>query len=272
MFVYFGPSISTVNPLFGSPSGGTSVTISGNNFNSATSVKFGNAPVQILSNTNNSLTVSSPSEHSAGSPEVNVCVTTQAGQDCTGRNVGNPSDQQFDYQPDLRSATNASGPWTGGTAVTLRGLNFTGATQVMFGSVAVPVSPSSDTRIVVNAPPWPGPGSTTQPEIVVQNTVGNSDHNGVTYNYTMPPAPNVSGVSPVSTSAVGGPVTVSGSHFLTGFTPTVQFGGSPCSSVTVVDDNTINCTAPPGLPGTSVDVSVTTIGGTGTKTNGFSYG
>ena len=74
------------------------------------------------------------------------------------------------------------------------------------------------------------------------------------------PVPVVTGVSPTAATHLGGTaVTVSGQYF-TGAT-SVSFGGSP-ATFTIVSDTTITATAPPGTTGNTVDITVSTPGGT----------
>ena len=75
-----------------------------------------------------------------------------------------------------------------------------------------------------------------------------------------PPAPTVTGVSPASGPNTGGtPVAITGTS-LTGALG-VKFGSTAATSFTVNSDTSITATAPAGNAGT-VDVTVTTAGGT----------
>ena len=67
------------------------------------------------------------------------------------------SSDQFTYSnaslPSVSALSVSSGPTYGGTAVTITGSNFTGATAVLFGSVETDIfSVLSDTSILVWAP------------------------------------------------------------------------------------------------------------------------
>ncbi|MGW2255935.1 IPT/TIG domain-containing protein, partial [Kitasatospora sp. NPDC001660] len=96
------------------------------------------------------------------------------------------------------------GPAVGGTAVTISGSGFTGATSVKFGTV--PVSAFglvSDSQITTTAPA--GTGSVA---VTVTTPLGTS--NGVTYTYGGGPV--ITSVSPVS-GVAGTLVTISGSGF-----------------------------------------------------------
>jgi len=82
-------------------------------------------------------------------------------------------------------------------------------------------------------------------------------------------APTIVSVSPSSgPPSGGGTVTITGTD-LTG-TTNVTFGGVAAANITVVDASTVTATVPAGSPG-SVDVSVTTPGGTATAVAAFSY-
>jgi hypothetical protein len=77
---------------------------------------------------------------------------------------------------------------------------------------------------------------------------------------TLPDAPSVSSISPTSGPTTGGTeVTVEGSNF-TGAT-SVNFGDSP-AIFTVDDDSTITATSPAATSSGTVNVTVTTAGGT----------
>lgn len=77
------------------------------------------------------------------------------------------------------------------------------------------------------------------------------------------------GYGPQAGPAAGGTlVTVNGTNFVTG--ATVTFGGNPASGLIVVNSTTITCSTPAVAAG-AVDVAVTTTGGTGTLTGGFTY-
>jgi hypothetical protein len=66
-----------VEPNHGSPSGGTTVTITGTDFTGATAVKFGAANAKVTVNSATSITAVSPK--GMGSGTVDVTVTTPAG-------------------------------------------------------------------------------------------------------------------------------------------------------------------------------------------------
>ncbi|WP_369986802.1 autotransporter domain-containing protein [Pseudomonas xanthosomatis] len=82
-------------------------------------------------------------------------------------------------------------------------------------------------------------------------------------------APTITGISPNSGSTAGGTsVTVTGTN-LTGAT-SLTIGGTAATSVNVVNATTITATTPAHAAGT-VNVTVTTPGGTNTLPNGYTY-
>jgi hypothetical protein len=90
------------------------------------------------------------------------------------------------------------------------------------------------------------------------------------FNADVQPAPGISGLSPPSgpVNAVTG--VVIGGHDLIGATA-VKFGTVPATAFTVDSDSQITASAPPSAAIASVPVTVTTIAGSATSTQNFSY-
>jgi hypothetical protein len=149
-----------------------------------------------------------------------------------------------------------SGPAAGGTSVTITGTGFTGASAVNFGATpAASFTVNDDTSISATAPAHAA-GTVD----VTVATVGGTSATNANDQYAFVAAPAVTNVNPTSGSDAGGTsVTITG----TGFTgaSAVNFGGSPAASFTVNDDTSISATSPAHAAGT-VDITVTTIGGT----------
>jgi hypothetical protein len=132
-FVASAPSVAAVTPSSGPTAGGSTVTITGSGFSGATKVAFG----AVLAT---SFTVVSATEITAVTPPQAagtrpVLVTTVLGGTSS---AGGPADS-FSYiapTPGVASVSPQSGPISGGTAVTITGSGFTGATKVAFGAVA----------------------------------------------------------------------------------------------------------------------------------------
>ena len=167
------------------------------------------------------------------------------------------------FIPALNSISPTVGSTAGSTAVTLTGINFTGATGVTFKGVA------ATSVVVVNATSITcvTPANTTGPaSVIVTTTKGSNAANSL---YTYQGAPTLNTVTASSGLAAGGlSVTLSGNDF-TGATG-VTFGGTAATSVVVVNNTTITCTTPAHAAG-AVSVVVTTAFGSNGANTLFTY-
>ncbi len=243
------PTVSSVNPTGGPTVGNTSVTITGTNLTGATAVKFGstNATSYVV-NGPTQITATAPAG-SAGTVDISV---TAAG----GTSAASPNDHYTYFAiPTVSSIAPTSGPATGGTSVIITGSNLTGATAVKFGATgATTFVVNSATQITATAPA----GSSVVD--VTVTTPGGTSATGAGDQYTYIAAPTVSSVSPTGGSTAGSTsVTIAGTN-LTGATA-VKFGGTNATAYVVNGPTQITATAPAGSAGT-VDISVTTAGGT----------
>ena len=144
-FIFVAPTITTVNPGDGPTAGGTTVTVTGTDFENATGVSFGGTvvPIPLGANTGTVITVASP-PHAAGPVEVRVQFAT-----------GSSEPGAFEFIPPaaITGIAPVRGPIAGGTPVTITGTGFTAATGVTFGEVAGSAfTVNSDTSITVNTP------------------------------------------------------------------------------------------------------------------------
>jgi hypothetical protein len=155
--------------------------------------------------------------------------------------------------PTIASFAPASGPV--GTAVTITGTDFTGATAVAFNGASATFTTSSATTIQAVVPA----GATTGPVSVT--TPGGTATSGSPF--TVIPPPVISGFAPASGPASTS-VTINGSGF-SGATA-VAFNGTS-ATFTVPSDGAIQATVPAGA--TTGPVSVTTPGGTATSSGAF---
>ncbi|WP_430391814.1 putative Ig domain-containing protein [Dyella sp. 20L07] len=253
------PAVTSMSPTSGPAAGGTSVTIMGTGFTGATAVAFGGTAATgytVISATQ--ITATAP----AGSGTVDVRVTTPS-----GTSPATASDQ-FTYiaAPVVTSLSPITGLLGGGTSVTISGTGFTGSTAVTFGGAAATTyTVNSATQITAIAPAGMGAGTVD----VRVTSPGGTSAISATDRFTYVPMPTVVIVSPDTGLTTGGTsVTISG----TGFTGTtgVSFGGANATSVTIVNDTIITATTPAGSAG-AVNVVVTTPGGSGTLTNGYTY-
>jgi Protein kinase domain/IPT/TIG domain len=246
------PVVTGISPSSGTTAGGTSVTISGKNLSGATGVSFGGASGSITADSSTSVTATSP----AGSGTVNVTVTTKGGTSATS------SADRFSYvtpAPVITGVSPASGPEAGGTPVTITGKNLSGATEVSFGGVAGSITADSSTQITATSPAGSGTVNVT-----VTTPGGTSNTEQFTY---VVPAPTITSLSTGKGDGCGGtPVTIYGTN-LSGAT-SVTFGGA-AATFTVVSSTEIMATAPEGSG--TVNVTVTTAGGTATDTDAFTF-
>ena len=141
--------------------------------------------------------------------------------------------------PTVTSITPNSGTTLGGTAVTITGANFTGATSVTIGGAAATIVTVSSATTILATTPAHAPG----PVSVVVTTPGGTGTGTNLFTYVTP-LPTVSAISPISGTTAGGtPVTITGAN-LTGATA-VTIGGVAATGVTVNGSGTsITATTP----------------------------
>jgi hypothetical protein len=257
------PTVTAVAPAAGPVGGGTTVAITGTNLSGATQVLFGSVPAAAFTVTSSTAITATASAQAAGT--VDVTVTTAGGSSATS------ASDQYTYQATAPTVTGVApnrGPTAGGTAVTITGADFTGASQVVFGTTPAAFTVTGDTQIVATAPA----GSAGTVDIKVTTPYGTSTATPADqFTFADAAAPAVTGISPATGPMAGGnTVVVSGSGFTaaTG----VTFGLAAASSFTVVSDTQISATVPGQVAG-AVDVTVTTPYGTSSPVplDGYTY-
>ncbi|UKZ03005.1 IPT/TIG domain-containing protein (plasmid) [Streptomyces viridifaciens] len=238
------PTLASVAPSSGPAAGGTTVTLTGTGFATATAVRFGALPAT-------SFTVVSDSHitavASAGTGTVQVTVTTAGG-------TSNGIPYTYSAAPVLSGVSPNQGPTFGGNTVTLTGTGFTGATAVAFGAAAAAaftvVSPTQITAVA--------PAGSAGPVGVTVTTPGGASTLASAYFYVA--APVLTGVTPAAGPLAGGnTVTLTGTHLVEA--TAVRFASTPAGAFTVVSDTQITAVVPAGSAG-PVGVTVTTVGGT----------
>jgi len=174
--------------------------------------------------------------------------------------------------PTVSYISPTSGPTVGGTGVTITGSNLTGSTEVDFGiNTAINVSVVSATEITCTSP-----AEVAGTVDVTVTTPGGTSATSASdkFTYTAPAAaPTVTGISPTSGSTVGGTtVTVTGTGFYDGGSSSavraVNFGNTADTSINVTSDTSLTVVSPAEAAGT-VDVTVTTPGGTSATSGSF---
>ncbi len=248
------PTISSVNPNSGPTTGGTTVTITGTGLTSTSAVDFGGTAASDFLVQNDTTVIATAPAGKLGA--VDVTATTAGGT--TAKSTADKFTYTTPPAPTVTGVSPASGPSTGGTAVTITGTGLTGASAVNFGATnpAIFFTVNSPTTITATAPS----ATVTTVDVTITTPGGTSTSSAADkFTYTVPPAPTVTGLSPAS-GPNGTFVTITGTSF-SGATA-VHFGATATTTFTVSDPTTIFATAPSGSG--AVDVTVTTPGGTST--------
>jgi hypothetical protein len=246
------PTISGVNPTAGPATGGTSVTITGDFFTGANSVKFGATEAASFTVTDQQHISATSPAHPAG--QVHITVTTGGGGPSA-----NGSTDQFTFiaqQPTVSNVSPSSGGADGGTTVTVTGTHLLFATSVKFGTVeGTNISNNTDTSLTVTSPAQ----ATGQVHVTVTTGGGTSNATGQDqYTYI----PKVTSLSPTGGPPAGGTsVVIAGAGF-NGATA-VTFGSTAAASFSVDSDTQITAVSPAqGGEPSIVDVTVTVPAGT----------
>jgi hypothetical protein len=248
------PTVTGVSPSSGPA--GTSVEVQGTNFSTAEAIYFGTIEATEATIINNTvIMVTSPA---GGSGTVDVRVMNNE-----GLSPLNPPNDQYTYTttttPTVTGVTPNSGPLTGGTSVTITGTGFATGSSVAFGTVAATsVTFNSATSLSVSSPPGVSAGA-VDVTVTTAGVTSPINQPADLCTYTSMTTPTVTGLSPTSGPAAGGTfVTISGTNFdnATG----VDFGTTPATNETLINNNTITVDSPPGMG--IVDVTVTTDTGT----------
>ncbi|MCU1347524.1 MAG: hypothetical protein JWO56_554 [Acidobacteria bacterium] len=258
------PTIASVSPSTIDAAGGATVTIAGTNFSNGATVRFDTLSatgVSFVSATQ--LTAIAPA-HAAGS--VAVTVTNPDAQSATS------SVTYIVPGPSMASVSPASGPNSGGTALTILGNGFLpGATVTIGTRTATAVTVVDSSTITATTPLGP---ANEQIGIAQDVTVRNSDGTTATksgaFIYTLAPL-TISSISPnVGNGAGGTSVTIRGTGFTTSIATSASFGGAAATALTVVDATTIVLKTPPHANGTA-DVVLTVGANSVTSLGGFTY-
>ncbi|WP_189133950.1 IPT/TIG domain-containing protein [Wenjunlia tyrosinilytica] len=144
-FFYIGaPFKSGLSEVSGPTAGGNTISITGTGLSTATVVNFGAATATPTVVSDSQLTVAVPTGAAAG--PVGVSVTTTGG-------TNNGLSYTYVDGPTVGTLVPASGPTSGGTAVTIPGSNLTTTQSVTFAGAPAPFSVISDTAISAVTPP-----------------------------------------------------------------------------------------------------------------------
>ena len=244
------PTVSGLSITSGPLSGGSTITISGDNLTGATGVSFGGTAATILSGTDDTIAVTVPAVGGAGAR--NVTVTTPSGTSAQ------TATYTYVAAPTVSSLQPSSGPTAGGTSVTITGTDLTGAT-VDIGGTQVAASANSGTSLSFTTP-----ASAAGPAGVTVTTPGGSAAAG-TFTYVAPPLPTAP-AAPQSPSAVPGnasalvawsPVSSAGSFPVSTYQVTSSPSGGSCLTTA------LSCEITGLTNGTAYTFSVRALSGAG---------
>lgn len=162
----------------------------------------------------------------------------------------------FTPMPRVTGVSVTVGPSSGGTSVTITGTGFTGATAVDFGAAAAAsFVVNSDTSVAAVSP-----ATNAGTVDVTVTTAGGPSTASTVDRFTFVAAPSVSTLNPSSGPISGGTtVVIEGANFTA--VTAVSFGDNPVG-FTINDDTSITVVSPVGEAIDTVDITVTSPGGT----------
>ncbi|GGX78802.1 IPT/TIG domain-containing protein [Streptomyces anandii] len=167
------PALTALTPSSGPTTGGTTVTLNGNDLLGASAVRFGGTAASSFTvDSATQITAVTPA-HAAGTAAVTV--TTPGG-------TSNSLAYAYVATPVLTSLTPAQGPAQSATIVTLTGSNLGTATGVLFDSAPSPFTVFSPSQLTATAPA----GSAGAVTVKVTTPAGSS--NSLTYTRVAAPS------------------------------------------------------------------------------------
>ena len=259
-YTYWGePTVTQIDPDQGPATGGTTVTITGDNFSPDSTVLFGTIPaenVQVNSETEidcDAPAITGTLAVAVGPTVVDVTVTAAGG---TSDPAGPEDDYSYWDAPTITSMTRHL-PLAGGL-VTIVGQNFSPGTTVTLDGAPIAVTVVDTMRVTFTASAHAAGGV----PVVVTSVGGIAPTQTLTYWA----APDITTINPTQGPlAAGTDVTITGTDFSPTGTTTVMFGANAATNVVVNAAGTqITCDAPAGAATGSVTVTVTSVGGSDT--------
>ncbi len=238
------PTVTLVSPNQGTDAGGTTITITGTGFAAGARVVIGDA-----------IYVDGELGGCTGVDPNTITLTTAptiGGEhdvvviDRTGVEWRRPDGSQSPSVPTRRSVFPAAGNVFGGTDIVLRGTNFTFDAQVRIDGVTqTGVTVLDSTRIEISTLA----GAAGARPIEVVNPGGAIAT--LQYTYVVQPDPDLTTVTPDTGASSGGEtILVQGSNFdadttvVFGASADTGLGGTPATSVTLLDANTLEVVTP----------------------------
>jgi len=252
----YGPVVTGVsgsNPV-GNALGGSTLYIRGIGFTGATAVDIGGEPAASFQ------VVHDWAVQAVTPPESGILDVTVTVGDCTSQINSADRYWQFSIVTSISPTTGVTG---GGTAVTLTGAGFTGATAVDFGTYASPsFQVVSDSEVIAVSPP--APYKENVPVAVVTPMGGGESDASFLYDpYPSSGPPTITSFTP-STARAGTTVTITGTNL--GDTTSLEFG-STSAWFQVDSGGELTTVVPDGA--SSAPITMTGTNGTATSAQSF---
>ncbi len=232
-FTYVGPAvvnptITSVTPTHGPQSGGTPIVIHGTGFQAGALLTICGTSVPISNLTATAISATTPA---CPPGSVTITVTNPDGGTASANSVFT---SDATSTPTIDSIAPTSGSPTGGTPVVITGTGFLpGATVTIGCSAATAVIVVNATTITAATPACPN-GSTG--DVTVVNTDGGTATLGGGFIFGVS-APTLTGISPgTGPTSSGTLVTMARTNFA--HSATLTFGGSPATSVVIINTRT----------------------------------
>jgi hypothetical protein len=265
------PQVLSVSPSTGTNDGGTPITIIGDGFEQPVQVLFGHGgtaanfsgvEATVQSVTRNRIVATTPAARGFGQDNVNQQVDILVKNLNTGFSTVAPGYYRYGSQVLITAMGPGSGPYGGGTRVTIFGQGFESPVAVTLGGIGQFVIGTTGTEIIIQTsgvPVTTCPANGVIPASGVTvtniNTGATASAPNLTFSYLVP-LPVITGVNPNGGNAglsTGSTTTISGHNF--GNSEQVLFGdptngnSAQVNSITHGVTDTINVTVPSAPPG-----------------------
>ena len=257
--------LTSISPAEGEMAGGLLITLTGKNFDSGAKVYFNDTLVPSTFYGSTQIKLKTPSWSTSG--PVDVKVVNGDGQTFVLSDGFNYLAPPPPPPLELTSISPNEGELAGGLVITLTGSNFVTGSKVYFNDTLIVSTTYSSSQIKGKTPAWTSPGAVT---VKVVNPDGSFIEQPAGFTYKLPPAPEVTSVTPNQGELSGKlVVTLIGSNFDTG--AKVYFNDTPVQATTY-SSTTIKLSTPTWTVPGPVDIKVVNSTGQSTIVNGgFTY-
>lgn len=247
------PKLISVEPRQGYCAGGTTIVVTGANYDEETVLRVGEVQASIERRTETELVAITPPHEAAETVALEVI---------NRERVPIRLENAFTYVdrpgPTIEDVEPRTGTTLGGSRVTIEGANLGSDVTVRVGRErAKLLRARGDTVVEIETPIRRQAGLV---DLEIARPDGKVAVAKKAFKYDAYPAPVVSSVEPSRCSTAGGTrLTISGNHFAPG--ATVLVDRQPVREVKRIDEETIEIVAPPGKHGRMVAVEVRNIDG-----------